>query len=60
MGKSQKITSINVRVDEDVKERILAIAKEYDMTISELIRTWYDILIEREEQFLADYKKNNH
>lgn len=55
-----RITTINVRVDEDVKNRILAIAKEYDMTISELIRTWYDILIEREEQFLADYKKNNH
>lgn len=55
-----RITTINVRVDEDVKNRILAIANEYDMTISELIRTWYDILIEREEQFLADYKKNNH
>lgn len=54
-----KITTINVRVDEDVKNRITAIADAYDITISELIREWYNILIEKEENILTNYHKNN-
>lgn len=36
------MTSINVRVDEDTKQRIAAIAAHYGITVSELVRGWYE------------------
>jgi antitoxin component of RelBE/YafQ-DinJ toxin-antitoxin module len=35
------ITSINVRVDDDTKNRIAAIAAYREITISDLVREWY-------------------
>lgn len=46
------ITSINVRVDNETKNRVAAIAHEYDMTISELVRGWFLDCIELEEDVI--------
>ena len=46
------ITSINVRVDNETKNRVAQIAHEYDMTISELVRGWFLDCIELEEDII--------
>ena len=47
------ITSVNVRVDDETKNRIAAIAQFYEKTISELVREWFDDCIELEEGVIA-------
>lgn len=47
-----KITSINVRVDEDLKNRVAALAEVQGMTISELVRGWFIECVELEEDAL--------
>ena len=51
------ITSINVRVDNETKNRVAAIAHEYDMTISELVRGWFEQCLELEENILDQVNK---
>lgn len=47
-----KITTINVRVDEDLKNRVAALAEVQGMTISELVRGWFEECVELEEDAL--------
>ena len=49
-----KHTSVNVRVDDDLKERIAKLAKLQGMSISELVREWFIDCVELEERALAD------
>ena len=48
-----KITSINVRVDDDIKARVAAIADFRGITISQLVREWFLDNIELEERLMA-------
>ena len=57
MKKETNITSINVRVDIDTKNRVTAIAQEYNMTISELVRGWFNECLELEEDVIAQPNK---
>lgn len=46
------VTSINVRVDADTKNRVAALARVQGITISELVRGWFFDCIELEEDVL--------
>ena len=48
-----KFTSINVRVDNDLKARVSALAKVQGVTISALVRDWFIECVELEERALA-------
>lgn len=48
-----KITSINVRVDDDIKARVAALADFRGITISQLVREWFLDNIEKEEELVA-------
>ena len=52
-----KITSINVRIDDALKERIAAVAEYRDITISDLVREWYEQCLEEEERIIEQVKK---
>ena len=54
-----KITSINVRVDDDIKERVAALAKHYDTTISSLVREWLLDCIKIEEKVIREYEQEH-
>ena len=56
-NKTTKITTINVRIDDELKERIAAIAAYQDMTISQLVRGWYEYLVEIEEDMIDQVKR---
>lgn len=47
-----KITSINVRVDDDLKDRVARLAAVQGVTISELVRGWFLECVELEEDAL--------
>ena len=49
-----KHTTINVRVDDDLKKRVVKLAELQGMTISELVREWFIECVELEERALAD------
>lgn len=53
-----KPTSINVRVDEDLKNRVTRLAKAQGVSISELVRDWFIECVELEEKALAPYLEN--
>lgn len=53
-----KITSINVRVDDDTKARVAALAKVQGLSISELVRGWFYDCIELEEKALEQELRN--
>lgn len=53
-----KITSINVRVSDELKERVAALAKVQGMTISELVRGWFIECVELEEDALEQELAN--
>lgn len=48
-----KITSINVRVDENIKARVAALADFRGITISQLVREWFLDSIEQDEALMA-------
>lgn len=52
MTKTTKITSVNVRIDDELKARIAALAEVQGMTISELVRGWFIECVELEEDAL--------
>ena len=54
MNKTTKISSINVRVDEELKNRITRLAAVQGITISEMMRYWYEDIVENLEDVLAD------
>jgi hypothetical protein len=54
--KASKITTINVRVDDETKARVAALAKHYDQTISELVREWLKDCIAIEERVINEDK----
>lgn len=47
-----KITSINVRVDDELKDRVARLAAVQGVTISELVRGWFLECVELEEDAL--------
>ena len=51
--KTLKPTSITVRVDADLKERVARLAQIQGVTISELARYWFAECVELEEDALA-------
>ena len=53
-----KITSINVRVDDELKQRVAALAEVQGMTISELVRGWFIECVELEEDALEQELAN--
>ena len=53
MKKTPKITSINVRVDDDIKAKVIAIAEARGITISQLVREWFKQLTEKEDNSLS-------
>lgn len=53
-----KITTINVRVDEELKQRVAALAEVQGVSISELVRGWFIDCVELEEKVLAQELKN--
>lgn len=57
--KATKITSINVRVDDEIKERVAAIADYYGQTISQLVREWLADCIAIEERAINTTKHQN-
>ena len=52
MGKTIKLTSINVRVDDELKDRVARLAAVQGMSISELVRGWFTECVELEEDAL--------
>lgn len=54
------ITSINVRTDIDTKNRVQRIAQKYDMTISELVRQWFNYCLELEEDIASQIDKEEN
>lgn len=50
---TKKFSSINVRVDEDLKARVAKLAELQGVTISELVRYWFTECVELEEKALA-------
>lgn len=52
------ITSINVRVDDETKQRIQRIADYREITMSDLVREWYADCIQQEEKIIEEVKKN--
>ena len=63
MKKENKITSINVRIDEDLKARVSALADVQGRTISDMVRDWYIECVEHYEKILAhelaEFSKNS-
>lgn len=57
MKKEPKLTSINVRIDEELKNRVAALAEVQGITISEMVRDWYAECVERYERVLAQELK---
>lgn len=53
-----KITSVNVRIDDELKARIAALAEVQGMTISELVRGWFIECVELEEDALEQELAN--
>ena len=51
--KTLKPTSINVRVDDELKARVKALARVQGVTISELARSWFEECVELQEDLLA-------
>ena len=56
-NKTAKITSINVRIDDELKERIAALAAYQDITMSQLVREWLLYIVEVEEDMVEQVKK---
>ena len=56
-NKTSKITSVNVRIDDDLKERIAAVAAYRDITMSQLVREWFDTCIVEEEEIIRRVKE---
>ena len=54
------ITSINVRTDIETKNRVQRIAQKYDMTISELVRQWFNYCLELEEDIAKQIDNENN
>ena len=48
-----KPTSINVRLDEEMKNRIAAVADYYGVKMSNLVREWYAASLTEEEAKIA-------
>lgn len=59
MNKPTKVTTINVRVDDDIKDRVAALAQHYDTTISALVREWLLDCIKIEERVIAQYEQEH-
>lgn len=57
MKKETKPTSINVRIDEELKNRVAALAAVQGRTISDMVRDWYIECVERYERVLAQELK---
>lgn len=57
-NKTAKITSVNVRIDDELKERIAAIAAYRDITMSQLVREWLNYCIEDEEDMIEQAKRH--
>lgn len=53
-----KITSVNVRIDDELKARIATLAEVQGMTISELVRGWFEECVELEEDALEQELSN--
>ena len=53
----KKFSSINVRVDEELKARVAALAEVQGVTISELVRSWFIECVELEEDALEQELK---
>lgn len=56
--RQSKITSINVRVDDDTKARVAALAEHYGQTISQLVREWLADCITIEEKAINQVNNN--
>lgn len=56
-NKTAKITTLNVRIDDELKERIAAIAAYRDITMSQLAREWFNDCVELEEKVINQVKK---
>lgn len=56
-NKTAKITSLNVRIDDELKERIAAIASYRDITMSQLAREWFDYCVKEDEAIMEQVKK---
>ncbi len=57
--KATKITSINVRVDDETKERVAALADYYGQSISQLVREWLADCIAIEERAINSTNHQN-
>ena len=58
MKKEPKLTSVNVRIDEELKERISRLAAVQGISISVMVREWYEECVARYERVLADALTN--
>lgn len=56
-NKTTKITTINVRIDDELKERIAAIAAYQDMTMSQVVREWLCYCAEMDEAVIDKVKR---
>ena len=54
----KKFTTINVRVDDDLKARVSKLARVQGVTISELVRFWFTECVELEEDALEQELKD--
>ena len=52
-----KPTSINVRIEEELKNRVAALAAVQGRTISDMVRDWYIECVEHYERVLAQELK---